>query len=572
MKKLLLSTLAFLFAWCLNAQVIFYVESPEEIQGDYEMTWSDPANGWGSPDLNYPENSVLDTLVMAYDGSDADSLCCDTAGGLVNALDVFGKIAVLYRGSCQFGVKATNAQNAGAVAVIVINNAPGAPIVPAAGDVGANVTIPLIIITQDAGMMLSEAIAAGTVTAFIGSKNGYYPNDIGMWPKDMLVAPSTLVPSLVAQNESEFSVPLGSWVYNFGYNNQTSVKMAVTVTSGTEVVYTDTSETVDIISGDSIYFAMNDFAAPSYDGYYTIDYTLFSDSIDSFVSDNARNASFKMSDEYLSYGALDSTTQLPVPDAFYRPNASTGDFMSCIYLRNGNASRLFAEGIEFAASTATTDSLTNVYFETVLFEWNDDFTDLNDPNLAFDNLDAIAFGEYYYESNLQNEVVYSPFDSGVELEDDVRYLFCVSTAATNVYVGFSTVYDYDERLNYTLEPVGPISDNGTWYAAGFGTDVVPCLNARLTDTSLNVSSSNDAADNLIAFPNPSATFIQIPLGKQDWNSLEIFDQKGTLVSNQSLSNVKNIARIDVTAFQNGLYTLRLTNESEQRNFKVLVSK
>jgi len=572
MMKSLLISLLLTFTFSLQAQVIFYVESPESIEGDYEMTWSDPANGWGSPDLNFTENSVLDTLAMAYDGSAADSLCCDTAGGIVNALDVYGKIAVLYRGSCQFGVKATNAQNAGAVAVIVINNVPGTPIVPAAGDVGANVTIPLIIITQDAGALLVEALNAGTVVGFIGSKNGYYPNDIGMWPKDLLVAPSTLVPSLVAANESEFSVPLGSWVYNFGYNDQTSVKMAVTVTSGTDVVYTDTTETVDMISGDSIYFAMNDFAASSYDGFYEISYTLFSDSIDSFVSDNARNASFKMSDEYLSYGALDSTTQIPVPDAFYRPSAAAGDFISCIYFRNPNTSRLFAEGIEFAATTAATDSLTNLYFETVLYEWNDDFVDLNDPNLAFDNLDPIAYGEYYYDSNLQNELVYSPFDPGVELEDDVRYLFCVATSATTVYVGFSTEHDYDERLNYTLEPVGPISDNGTWYAAGFGTDVVPCLLARLTDVTLNVNSQEDARLTGKAFPNPSSSFVQIPLGKTPWDTMEIYDQKGMLISSESIAAAHENVRLDVAEFENGLYTIRLLNAGQQNNFKVLVSK
>ncbi|MFM7728178.1 MAG: T9SS type A sorting domain-containing protein, partial [Flavobacteriales bacterium] len=359
---------------------------------------------------------------------------------------------------------------------------------------------------------------------------------------------------------------------NFGYNNQTAVRMEVTVNSEAGVVYTETSESVDLISGDSIFFAMPEFSAANYSGYYDISYALFSDSIDSFVSDNGRSASFKMSDEFLSYGALDSTTQLPVPDAFYRPSASTGDFMSCIYFRNPNASRLFAEGIEFAASTATADSLTNLYFETVLYEWNDDFTDLNDPNLAFDNLNAIAYGEYYYDSNLQNELVYSPFDPGTELEDDVRYLFCVSTAATNVYVGFSTEHDYDERLNYSLEPVGPISDNGTWYSAGFGTDVVPCLLAKLTDVSLGVNDQNLTSSELAAFPNPSATFIQVPLGKEDWNSLEMYDQKGMMVSSRSLDSVKNNVRIDVNNMQNGLYTIRLVNNQEQRNFKVLVSK
>jgi len=570
--KSLLTSLLLLLGISLNAQVIFYVESPEEIEGDYEMTWSDPANGWGSPDLNFTENSVLDTLVMAYDGSAADSLCCDTAGGIVNAMDVYGQIAVLYRGTCQFGVKATNAQNAGAVAVVVINNAPGAPIVPGAGDVGANVTIPLILITQDAGALLVEAINAGTVVGFIGSKNGYYPNDIGMWPKDLLVAPSTLVPALTAQNESEFSVPLGSWVYNFGYNDQTSVKMAVTVTSETEVVYTDTSETVDMVAGDSIYFAMNDFASSSYNGLYEISYTLFSDSIDSFVSDNARNAAFKLSDEYLSYGALDSTTQMPIPDAFYRPSAGAGDFVSCIYFRNSNASRLYAEGIEFAATTAATDSLTNQYFETVLYEWNDDFVDLNDPNLAFDNLDPIAYGEYYYDSNLQNELVYSPFDPGVELEDDMRYLFCVATSSTTIFVGFSTDYDYDERLNYTLEPVGPISDNGTWYSAGFGTDVVPCLLARLTDVTLSVPGNNETAHDFSAFPNPSSSFVQIPLGSSHFDSMEIYDQKGMLVSSKGIASVNGNVRIDVSDMQNGLYTVRLINGPQTQNIKVLVSK
>jgi hypothetical protein len=60
-------------------------------------------------------------MAFATDATAADSLACNAVTS-----DVNGKIAVLYRGDCQFGVKAKNAQDAGAIAVIIINNVPGA--------------------------------------------------------------------------------------------------------------------------------------------------------------------------------------------------------------------------------------------------------------------------------------------------------------------------------------------------------------------------------------------------------------------------------------------------------------
>src|SRR5687767_4273635 len=110
----------------VNAQVIFYVETPAPLVGNRDLTWADPAGGWGCPDMNIPANAILDTLVMAVDASPtADSLCCTA---VINGASVAGQIAVLYRGTCEFGVKALNAQNAGAIGVVIINNIPGAPV------------------------------------------------------------------------------------------------------------------------------------------------------------------------------------------------------------------------------------------------------------------------------------------------------------------------------------------------------------------------------------------------------------------------------------------------------------
>ena len=58
MKQLLLIAFFAVASFYAKAQVIFYVETPESLEGDYEMTWSNPANGWGSPDLNITDNSV----------------------------------------------------------------------------------------------------------------------------------------------------------------------------------------------------------------------------------------------------------------------------------------------------------------------------------------------------------------------------------------------------------------------------------------------------------------------------------------------------------------------------------
>lgn len=69
-----------------------------------------------------------------------------------------GKIAMIFRGVCAGGFveKVKNAQNAGAIAVIMINNIPGAPI--AMGGADATITIPAVMISDVDGALLSAQI------------------------------------------------------------------------------------------------------------------------------------------------------------------------------------------------------------------------------------------------------------------------------------------------------------------------------------------------------------------------------------------------------------------------------
>lgn len=86
------------------------------------------------------------TAVVANDGVGATADACQPLVGFPA-----GRIAIVDRGTCEFGFKALTAQQAGAVGVIVVNNAPGQPITMGAGLVGNQVTIPTVMVSQDDG-------------------------------------------------------------------------------------------------------------------------------------------------------------------------------------------------------------------------------------------------------------------------------------------------------------------------------------------------------------------------------------------------------------------------------------
>jgi len=110
-----------MFRWNLPAAGLFSLTSPTELEGPLPNGVAN-GGGWGF-DETYNSFDITAELVQAFDNSiqAANNVCND----VVNAGEVNGKIAMIYRGLCEFGVKAFNAQEAGAVAAIICN-VPGA--------------------------------------------------------------------------------------------------------------------------------------------------------------------------------------------------------------------------------------------------------------------------------------------------------------------------------------------------------------------------------------------------------------------------------------------------------------
>jgi len=81
--------------------------------------------------------------------------------------DLSGKIALIDRGSCDFSTKALNAEQAGAIGAIIINNQAGLTTMSSGSD-GDLVTIPAVMITMTDGETIRQALAGGSVTITLG--------------------------------------------------------------------------------------------------------------------------------------------------------------------------------------------------------------------------------------------------------------------------------------------------------------------------------------------------------------------------------------------------------------------
>jgi hypothetical protein len=78
-----------------------------------------------------------------------------------NAAAVVGRIALVDRGGCTFVIKSTNAQNAGAIAVVIVNNVAGGPISPAGS---GTFLIPTVGISKDDGATIKSALRRNSPT------------------------------------------------------------------------------------------------------------------------------------------------------------------------------------------------------------------------------------------------------------------------------------------------------------------------------------------------------------------------------------------------------------------------
>lgn len=132
----LLSVLLFV-STLVSSQAInnMRISAPDEIAGNYPA--GQPVWGEIVPSFTAAE------AIFVNDGVDVTTDGCEAGADNIN-----GRIAFIDRGACQFGTKALQAEQAGAVAAVICNNVPLQGVFAgAAGDDGDQVSIPVFFLS-----------------------------------------------------------------------------------------------------------------------------------------------------------------------------------------------------------------------------------------------------------------------------------------------------------------------------------------------------------------------------------------------------------------------------------------
>lgn len=573
MKHVLLSLASIIgLAIGAQAQVIFNIVEPASISGTIPFTSNGDGSSWGLATLDNPADAILDTVVIADDGTpgtnpQGNPIAYEACDSIENNLA--GKIAMIYRNTCGFGVKALNAQNAGAIGVIIVNREPGL-VNMNGGAEGANVTIPVTFISDAEGLLIRNQIDAGnTVTAFIGNKVGYFQNDVGLTEGEALVPRAAAEFKSFSADQTEYSTPLGFYARNFGSADQTGITATAEVSKDGNVVYTNTSSSFDLLSGDSAFITFPNFEMPSYtDGIYSFSYSL-NLSGDEFAGDNFLSTEVYRNDSVHSYVAIDPATNLPASSSGIRPANFTSSYTSCVPFVNSNASRALLTGATFAASTSSDDSLTDKILDVYVYEWNDIFTDVTDANFGFSDLLPIASEAYSYTTDAQGEFVRVNFNPEIQMVDDQRYLVCVTSYFTTVYINHSDQINYElNNITPGYQPIQGLEVDGSWFTGGWSSPTYPAIVMHMKASDVSVDELGTQA--LKAYPNPAVDRIYIPWDIKDVvTEMVLVDMSGrTVKSTVDFVQVDNRLILNVSDLASGTYTLQWNGD---KHLKVVVN-
>lgn len=573
MKKTLLTlTLAFL-GFAVNSQVVFKVNTPASIAGGYSLKYAPFGTSgavgqpWGVADLNVAANSVVgDIKLVAL----PDSLGCTVqpAGSLT------GKIAMLYRGSCGFGDKALKAQNAGAIAVIIVNNIAGEPVGMAGGPEGPSVTIPTIMISQEAGALIRAQLDANeVVNAFIGNKFGLFANDLGMTATDFLIAKSQAYPLALASSAADFKVELGAKVRNYGNLPQTNITVNAKVEFGATQLYSENvTVTTNLVPGDSVFVAFPDFSETSYNlGLYTITYTVTGQNVDDANDDNVRSSTFRFTNDVISLSKVDANG-IPNATGGSKPATPDGEFKTCVFFQDAHASRLGAQGIYFRATQNAPAEMTGEEIRIQAIEWNDVFASTDQPVITESLFGEPAFSSYSYTGDYGDSTIYQAFTTPFALLDNQKYLFCITTSNTNVFLGYDndTKYLLNEEMSNGI--YSPMRIGAAWSLGFVGLPVASIGIKTFPIAQLGVLATTTVQASV--YPNPANDIVNIAIaGFVGDANLTVTDITGKIVMKQTITtDASGKATVNTSELTNGLYIFNLQmNDGTVSNINVAIN-
>ncbi len=153
-----------------NSDSNFTVNTPAGIAGSYILVEA-PISFSSAPRITTPITG--DTAFQNDIPLNPLATVCDP---FPNPSSLSGKIALIRRGNCNFSIKVKAAQDAGAIAVLILNNVTDLPF--AMGGADPLITIPAAMISKVEGDMLQNALLSGAVNITLNPSDGTFTGNM----------------------------------------------------------------------------------------------------------------------------------------------------------------------------------------------------------------------------------------------------------------------------------------------------------------------------------------------------------------------------------------------------------
>ena len=437
----------------------FQVVTPTSIKGMKQTTTgyssTVPANSWGgsfSPAL--VNKQVVRALGTANGGT--DSLMCSPAP---STSAYTGKVALLFRGTCNFSEKAYAAQQGGAIAVIIVNNIPGPPVGMASGTSGSLVTIPVVMVSDVDGNAMNNAARTGqNVTVSLANWSLGLPRDYAIIPGSSAPFHAGAIPVKQLQGTNTaaaYRVYTGSLIANFGTTdmNNTSVRNVVTITptgGGSTQVFADTTNLGIVTPADSISFT----ASPRFfnpvvtgKGIMSMMSRVSTTIIDDDTADNVETLRTVFTDSVYCKGVYDEVAGKPVVNSGL--TLASGDPYSWGPLFFTAKGGDYMKKVQFSCQVNAPDTLLGKSVLLPAFKWTDGAAG-NPVDGIFQpgELDLKALGTYTYPGGVRNYDVslvdYQPVintgkPSDLKLSDNSWYWYPVYPVDKELFLGMDNL-------------------------------------------------------------------------------------------------------------------------------------
>lgn len=592
-----------------NRRSSFRVDAPANISG-YKIT-SEIDNTGASP-WGTNINSKWENIPVAYDQANPNGCAAFTPGYFT------GKFALIYRGSCEFGSKALAAQNAGATGVIIVNNLLGVAGMGAGAD-GINVTIPVVMVTTEAGndiktQLLNNIPVNVSLTAwrFDSIAN---PIDIGYMNDGPLFSVGKAIPShqVLGSADDSFRVYSGGRFYNFSsmdfdtinlqgrfsYNPNFTGGTFTQIDSNFISYYFNTPITtldsvlflkLDTINNNLVGFDLNDAPLGRYSMRNTVLSIPFTET-NSAQLNNDWTYEMAITDSIYSKCEYNFNSNTPTANSYINVNATNNYYWGpVLYIRNGSYKANSAQ-VMIMRDVIEDSTFNGQEVSVSLFKWTDVNGDNNidGVNANPSELEEVGNGSYTLSANDFVPITGLPLNitlnnlltpgSPLTLDADSRYWLVVALGNNNTY-GIGTDYyaDYSGNLAGNVSRGNPLYDitASTMYGGGFANGGSPSIALHMSVDPVGIRDIVKFDGTAKVYPNPTSGNVNVSIALNNTSkevSYEIVDITGKTITTTTKANVKNdIFTYNTNKLSNGTYFVNINTESGKTQLKFVVAK